>query len=548
MTGHMARAFLSAFFLVLCISCLATIGATISAPHLVLDLPLHQDEFRSVASAAAPRPPALAGMQASLSSEGLNYVKEVLVQQILQQQLPLVVPDLRVRERSPIGHVDVVLSHIVLPNMSVPEAHIDLEPAGAVITIFAAGVTANVSLSWAYKVAAQYWPWPMGDAGRGHIEIEGLQTGVSFRLKQAGGGVLLEVVQTGTFIEALHVHLSGGQSWLYNWFIQVLGGKIRAALESAVGGGVAKGVAKLDKFLQTLPQRIPVDQFAAIDATLLRDPLVESASLSFPLSGQFVPTAGHPPPFTPAPLPFPALCGAERPHAVATVSAAVLNSAGAVYFAAGQLTWPVDELPAGSPVQLNTRSWRFLLPRLYLQYPDAAMALNISFTAAPVVTLDPDGVAVAAQAAMEMQVLDQAGARQGVAAIGISATFQGAAYVRGNNVTGAVHLDSLQLALLWSHIGDFHMGLIQASVRSVVSLVVLPQVNRRLATGFPLPVVPGVRLRNSSLCYAPDSLIVCTDVEYRDGQEGQREEEGAGERTAGAGGTRGWGSWRRWIP
>lgn len=55
------------------------------------------------------------------------------------------------------------------------------------------------------------------------------------------------MVQTGTFIETLHVHLKGGQSWLYNWFIQVLAGKVRAALEVAVGGGVAKGVAKLDK-------------------------------------------------------------------------------------------------------------------------------------------------------------------------------------------------------------------------------------------------------------------------------------------------------------
>lgn len=104
--------------------------------------------------------------------------------QVLQQQLPLTVPDLRVREHSPVGHVDVVLSHIVLPNMSVPEAHIDLEPQGSTITIFAAGVTANVSFSWAYRVGAHYWPWPMGDAGTGHIEIEGLQTGVSFRLKQ----------------------------------------------------------------------------------------------------------------------------------------------------------------------------------------------------------------------------------------------------------------------------------------------------------------------------------------------------------------------------
>lgn len=58
------------------------------------------------------------------------------------------------------------------------------------------------------------------------------------------------------------------------------------------------------------------------------------------------------------------------------------------------------------------------------------MALNISFTAAPAITLTQDGVAVAAQAAMEMQVIDQGGERTGVAAIGISATFEGAAYVR----------------------------------------------------------------------------------------------------------------------
>lgn len=64
------------------------------------------------------------------------------------------------------------------------------------------------------------------------------------------------------------------------------------------------------------------------------------------------------------------------------------------------------------------------------------MALNISFSAAPAVTLDSAGVAVAAQAAMEMQVLDRAGGRQGVAAIGISATFQGAAHVQVSTPKG----------------------------------------------------------------------------------------------------------------
>lgn len=104
--------------------------------------------------------------------------------QVLQQQLPLAVPDLKVRERSPIGHLDVHLSHILLPNMSVPESQIDLEQAGGVITIFASGVSANVSMSWAYRLAAHYFPWPFGDSGTGHIEIQGLQTGVSFKLKE----------------------------------------------------------------------------------------------------------------------------------------------------------------------------------------------------------------------------------------------------------------------------------------------------------------------------------------------------------------------------
>lgn len=104
--------------------------------------------------------------------------------QVLQQQLPLSVPDLHVRGQSPVGHIDVQLSQIILPNASVSEAEIDLAPEGAVITIFASGVTANVSLRWAYQLAGRYWPWPMGDSGVGHVELLGLQTGVSFRLQE----------------------------------------------------------------------------------------------------------------------------------------------------------------------------------------------------------------------------------------------------------------------------------------------------------------------------------------------------------------------------
>lgn len=58
------------------------------------------------------------------------------------------------------------------------------------------------------------------------------------------------------------------------------------------------------------------------------------------------------------------------------------------------------------------------------------MALNISFSAPPLVRLDGDGVAVAAEAAMLMEVRQPDGSYRGVAAIGLTAACQGAAYVK----------------------------------------------------------------------------------------------------------------------
>jgi hypothetical protein len=61
---------------------------------------------------------------------------------------------------------------------------------------------------------------------------------------------------------------------------------------------------------------------------------------------------------------------------------------------------------------------------------DQDMALNISFSAPPLVRLDGDGVAVAAEAAMLMEVRQPGGSYRGVAAIGLTAACQGAAFVR----------------------------------------------------------------------------------------------------------------------
>jgi hypothetical protein len=70
------------------------------------------------------------------------------------------------------------------------------------------------------------------------------------------------------------------------------------------------------------------------------------------------------------------------------------------------------------------------LSEIWLSACNQDMALNISFSAPPLVTLDGDGVAVAAEAAMLMEVRQPDGTYRGVAAIGLTAACQGAAYVK----------------------------------------------------------------------------------------------------------------------
>ena len=105
------------------------------------------------------------GMEASLSAYGLNYAKEVVVHEILDEMTPLAISDIFLTETSYyFGSVEVELTEIVLANLTMLNAEIALDED--IITVFAEQVEANMTLKWHYAYAGL-----VGDKGNASVQV-----------------------------------------------------------------------------------------------------------------------------------------------------------------------------------------------------------------------------------------------------------------------------------------------------------------------------------------------------------------------------------------
>lgn len=110
-----------------------------------------------------------AGVMVNLSESGLSYVKDVLLEQILEEVTPLVLPDMKTRINSPIGRLDVEVSHNELSWANVSRSDVVLGKKG--ITVFVGHIHAGVRLHWKYKYTATYVPFPVNDGGWADVEV-----------------------------------------------------------------------------------------------------------------------------------------------------------------------------------------------------------------------------------------------------------------------------------------------------------------------------------------------------------------------------------------
>lgn len=68
------------------------------------------------------------------------------------------------------------------------------------------------------------------------------------------------------------------------------------------------------------------------------------------------------------------------------------------------MNWVVNEVP--EQFFLNTKTWRFLIPKLYKKYPNENMTLNISVTSSPSVMIGVGNIGANVNSDLIINVLD----------------------------------------------------------------------------------------------------------------------------------------------
>ncbi|KAH7674188.1 lipopolysaccharide-binding protein [Dioscorea alata] len=444
-----------------------------------------------------------------ISEKGLIFAKDLLIENAIQTLTALTLPDIHQSKKIPlIGSVSASLTNITVYHIDVPCSTI--QPGESGIAIAASRATVDLSMNWEYSYSTWLIPIPISDKGTASVKVKGMEVGLTVNIQNQNGTLKLNLVQCGCYMEDITITLDGGASWFYQGFVNAFEGQIRSIVETAITKKITEGIVKLDSLLQTLPKKINVDKVASLNVTVVNGPLFGNSSVEVDINGLFIPS------YDDAVIRYlnrnsqlSDFCDGKLKMLEISLDEDVFNSGSKAYFKAGLMHWLVDKVPDQS--LLNTASWKYLIPKLYKQYPNDDMELNLTLSSPPVIKVTTKNIGVTIRSDMIVNVLDF-GVAVPVACISVDISATGVPEISGNNLAGSAQLDDFTLKLKWSTVGNFHMSLIQGVMCVFLDTVFMPYVNLHLRKGFPLPIIHKLTLENAVIVTSTSKIIICSDV------------------------------------
>ncbi|XP_010457566.1 PREDICTED: putative BPI/LBP family protein At1g04970 isoform X2 [Camelina sativa] len=450
-----------------------------------------------------------------VSQNGLDFVKNLLVNKAIASIIPLQIPRIEKYMRIPfLGGIDVVVSNLTIYELDVASSYVKLGDTGVVI--LASGTTCDLSMNWHYSYSTWFPPIEISDQGIASVQVEGMEIGLSLGLKSDEGGLKLSLSECGCHVNNINIELEGGASWFYQGMVNAFKDQIGSSVESTIAKKLTEGVSDLDSFLQSLPKEIPVDDKAALNVTFTTDPILKDSSITFEIDGLFNKRKTNHVLKSFRESVSSVICPGNSKMLGISVDEAVFNSAAALYYNAEFMQWVVDKIPEQS--LLNTAKWRFIIPQLYKKYPNQDMNLKISLSSPPLVKISEQYVGANVNTDLVINVLE-ANKVIPVACISLVIRGSGALQVMDNNLGGSVSLQDFSMTLKWSNIGNLHLHLLQPIVWTVIQTVFVPYANDHLEKGFPLPIIHGFTLQNTEIICSSSEITVCSDVAYLDSSQ-----------------------------
>jgi len=325
-------------------------------------------------------------------------------------------------------------------------------------------------------------------------------------------------------IAKLDLHISGGiLGWIVNLFRQKIANKLKSEAESKLCE-VARNflLNSANAKLATFPVRVELGKYFDLDYGLTADPTTTAEYLEIAVKGRISlrgSTAVSP--YSPTPL---ASSTPENKMMFLWFSDKIVNDLG--YFAKisnlTTMTLTKTDEEVGSYLKLHCASGTIcvgsVIPDLIKIFPpntDAA-DLYLTTTTPPFLRFGADGSAtLSVNGTMELYAIAP-DTKQKVSAVvaEISIVTSVAITVQNMKLVGQAKIPQLKVRVLSSKLGPASTQMLEKVLPSLGTPVLEKVINKRLATGIPIPVTKGVELIGPQIRILDHTVQVETDVKY----------------------------------
>ncbi|XP_016074871.1 PREDICTED: lipopolysaccharide-binding protein [Miniopterus natalensis] len=313
----------------------------------------------------------------------------------------------------------------------------------------------------------------------------------------------------------MDVDISKSLGWLLDLFHRQIESRLKKILESKICEVVQESVTSdLQRYLQTLPVTTEIDSFAGIDYSLMEAPQAAAQMLDVMLKAEFF-NRDH---RSPVAFLAPVMSLPEEHNRMVyfAISDYVFNTASLVYHEAGYLNFSItdDVVPPTSNIRLTTKSFRAFAPRLARRYPDVNLELQGRVVSAPAVSFSPGNLSLAPEMDIEAFALLPAAGREPVFRLGVTANVSATLTFNTSKITGFLKPEKIQVELKESKVGLFNVELLEALLNYYLLNTLYPQVNDKLATGFPLPLLKYIQFYDPVIQIHKDFLFLGANIQY----------------------------------
>eukprot|EP01139_Manchomonas_bermudensis_P005556 Amastigsp_a175319_881.p1 type:complete len:508 gc:universal Amastigsp_a175319_881:30-1553(+) len=463
----------------------------------------------------------------SLSTYGPNirtYIGANLVQQMADAGVQLLgeqwtavsVPDVSGTASTAVGNIDYTLKSIWIQSIALGGVNVAFQ-APSFVYLTSSSVSGSMVFQWHYREAA--WPH-VSDGAWATVQLS--QTSLAMTLAVAAddqGRLAISVLSTKVVVGNIALSLTGMDSWVYTFLVSVFKSSVNAAVGSAIESSLTGLVtSQLEALSRSLPVRVPIDSagYGELDMSLMAQPQVSPDSIVSYHLGLAAGRAEHTAVFIPQ-TPSPDLPPQNTGRLVQLeASADVFTSMAMLYAKLGLLNTHLTALPDASPLKLNVYDFSEMVPELLDYFSESqAMVADIVATSPPLFTIEPSGLGATAVFSLAFGVVDATDSTRIAPAYTLSATVEltGTATVTdAATLQGVLTFASATLVVASSAIGTIDPSTSEQVVNFALRQVAVPQLNRVLAAGIPLPLPAGVVLSNTAVTYLDSCVGVSADV------------------------------------